>query len=99
LQGEVSSILDLNADGFLDLVGVSGGRATRWLGKGMAGYHWKVIRPRAQQQAGDQRINSFGVGGEIQVRSGLLVQTTLSEQLRLLEGVFEAVAAWLRPTR
>ena len=75
LQGEVSSILDLNADGFLDLVGVSGGRATRWLGKGMAGYHWKVIRPRAQQQAGDQRINSFGVGGEIQVRSGLLVQT------------------------
>ena len=47
----------------------------RWLGKGTAGYHWKVIRPRAQQKAGDQRINSFGVGGEIQVRSGLLVQT------------------------
>ena len=61
--------------GSLDLVGVSGGRAVRWLGKGTAGYHWKVIRPRAQQQAGDQRINSFGVGGEIQVRSGLLVQT------------------------
>jgi len=75
LQGEVSSALDLNADGFVDLVGVSGGRAVRWLGKGTAGYHWKVIRPRAQQQAGDQRINSFGVGGEIQVRSGLLVQT------------------------
>ena len=48
---------------------------TRWLGKGTAGYHWKVIRPRAQQNAGDQRINSFGVGGDIQVRSGLLVQT------------------------
>ena len=62
-------------DGFVDLVGVSGGRAVRWLGRGMAGYHWKVIRPRAQQQAGDQRINAFGVGGEIQVRSGLLVQT------------------------
>ena len=33
-----------------------------------------MIRPRAQQNAGDQRINSFGVGGEIEVRSGLLVQ-------------------------
>jgi tetratricopeptide (TPR) repeat protein len=74
-QGDVFSALDLNADGFLDLVGVSESRARRWLGKGTAGYHWKVIRPRAQQQAGDQRINAFGVGGDIQVRSGLLVQT------------------------
>jgi tetratricopeptide (TPR) repeat protein len=73
--GDVFSVADLNADGMLDLVGVTGGRPTRWLGKGMAGYHWKVIRPRAQQNAGDQRINSFGVVGDIQVRSGLLVQT------------------------
>ena len=75
LKGDVFSVLDLNGDGMLDFVGVSGGRATRWLGKGTAGYHWKVIRPRAQQNAGDQRINAFGVGGDIQVRSGLLVQT------------------------
>jgi tetratricopeptide (TPR) repeat protein len=74
-QGDVFSVFDMNGDGFLDLIGASGGRATRWLGKGTAGYHWKVIRPRAQQNAGDQRINAFGVGGEIQVRSGLLVQT------------------------
>jgi tetratricopeptide (TPR) repeat protein len=73
--GDVFSVADLNADGMLDLVGVTGGRPTRWLGKGTAGYHWKVIRPRAQQNAGDQRINSFGIGGDIQVRSGLLVQT------------------------
>ena len=32
-----------------------------------------MIRPRAQPTAGDQRINSFGVGGDIEVRSGLLV--------------------------
>jgi tetratricopeptide (TPR) repeat protein len=73
--GDVFSVADLNGDGMLDLVGVTGGRPTRWLGKGTAGYHWKVIRPRAQQNAGDQRINSFGIGGDIQVRSGLLVQT------------------------
>jgi tetratricopeptide (TPR) repeat protein len=74
-SGDVFSVADLNADGMLDLVGVAGGRPTRWFGRGTAGYHWKVIRPRAQQNAGDQRINSFGVGGDIQVRSGLLVQT------------------------
>jgi hypothetical protein len=32
------------------------------------------MRPRAQPTAGDQRINSFGVGGEIEIRSGLLRQ-------------------------
>src|SRR6185437_10962286 len=31
-------------------------------------------RPHAKQAAGDQRINPFGVGGEIEVRSSLLVQ-------------------------
>jgi hypothetical protein len=51
------------------------GRPTRWLGKGTAGYHWKVIRPRAQQNAGDQRINSFASAATSKVRSGLLVQT------------------------
>ena len=34
-----------------------------------------MIRPRGQATAGDQRINSFGVGGEISVRAGLTVQT------------------------
>ena len=41
---------------------------------GSKNYHWQIIRPRAKQATGDQRINSFGVGGEIEIRSGLLVQ-------------------------
>ena len=49
-------------------------QAVRLLNRGTQDYHWKVVRPRAQPTAGDQRINSFGVGGEIEVRSGLLVQ-------------------------
>jgi hypothetical protein len=72
--GEAFSVFDLNNDGFLDLVSVVDGEAVRLLGRGKAGYHWKVVRPRAQQNAGDQRINSFGVGGDLEVRSGLLVQ-------------------------
>jgi tetratricopeptide (TPR) repeat protein len=73
-EGEVFSVLDLNGDGHLDLIGTAARRVVRLLGHGAANYHWKTIRPRAQQNAGDQRINAFGVGGEIEVRSGLLVQ-------------------------
>ena len=36
-------------------------------------YQWKQIRPRAQA-LGDQRINSFGIGGEVEIRAGLLYQ-------------------------
>jgi tetratricopeptide (TPR) repeat protein len=75
-QTEVYAAFDRNADGRLDLAAVASDRAA-WMmgGGGSAAYHWKIIRPRAQQSAGDQRINSFGVGGQISVRSGLLVQT------------------------
>jgi hypothetical protein len=69
--------MDLTNDGRLDLVGIANGRATRFVARASAPYHWKVVRTRAQQNAGDQRINAFGVGGEITVRSGLLVQTQL----------------------
>jgi Tfp pilus assembly protein PilF len=72
--GEVVAVIDLNADGYLDLLTASGGGVARHLGRGTANYHWKVIRPRAQPAAGDQRINAFGIGGDIEVRSGLLVQ-------------------------
>jgi Tfp pilus assembly protein PilF len=74
---EVFSVEDLNGDGLLDLTGTAAGMPVRLTARGTAGYHWKVVRPRAQQNAGDQRINSFGIGGEIEVRSGLLVQKQL----------------------
>ena len=76
----IDSVVDVNGDGQLDLVGtvIDGQthlpRVVRLLGKGTKGYHWQVLRPQAQPTAGDQRINSFGVGGEIEVRSGLLTQ-------------------------
>jgi len=74
VDAEVSGIADLDNDGLLDLVGVADGAAVRLLSRSRAGYHWQIVRPRAQPTAGDQRINSFGIGGDIEIRSGLLTQ-------------------------
>lgn len=66
---------DLKSAGRLDLLGLSNdGQPLRAANHGSKNYHWQIIRPRAKQATGDQRINSFGVGGEIEIRSGLLVQ-------------------------
>lgn len=66
---------DLNADGRLDLVGLSAvGQALRSLTQSTKNYHWQVVRPHASQATGDQRINPFGVGGEMEIRSGLMLQ-------------------------
>ena len=66
---------DLHGDGRLDLLGLdSRGRAVDARNHGTKNYHWQTIRPRAHQATGDQRINPFGIGGEIEIRSALLLQ-------------------------
>jgi Tfp pilus assembly protein PilF len=66
---------DLSGDGKLDLLGLSSdGQPIKGINQSAKGYHWEVVRPHAKQAVGDQRINPFGVGGEIEIRSGLLVQ-------------------------
>jgi Tfp pilus assembly protein PilF len=71
----VFDIADLSSGGRLSLVGFdASGTAVQGASKGSKNYHWQVIRPHAVQAVGDQRINPFGVGGEIEIRSGLLVQ-------------------------
>jgi Tfp pilus assembly protein PilF len=71
----VFDIADLNGDGRLDLLGLSlTGQPQQAINRGSKTYQWQVLRPRARQATGDQRINSFGIGGEMEVRSGLLVQ-------------------------
>jgi hypothetical protein len=78
-----SSVADIDGDGRLDLIGFAAAddgwakRPTRALNRGSKNYHWQKVRPRAKQAVGDQRINSFGVGGEMEIRSGLLVQKQL----------------------
>jgi len=66
---------DLNGIGRLDLLGLtSDGQLVEAANRGSKKYHWQVVRPHAVQAVGDQRINPYGVGGEIEIRSGLLVQ-------------------------
>jgi len=66
---------DLQGNGRLDLLEISAdGQALEAANHGTRNYHWQTIRPRARQATGDQRINSFGIGGDIEIRSGLLVQ-------------------------
>ena len=66
---------DLSGNGHLDLLGLTqNGQPIVAANHGTKNYNWQVIRPRAHQATGDQRINSFGIGGEIEIRSGLLVQ-------------------------
>ena len=80
IEGHVLSVDHIMAgngetDGRLDLTGVArDGTISQWLSKGMADYHWQVLRPRAGQALGDQRINSFTIGGEVEIRAGLLYQ-------------------------
>ena len=65
---------DLNGDGRLDVLSISGGEPQVSINRGTKNYHWQVVRPHASQAVGDQRINPFGVGGEMEVRSGLMLQ-------------------------
>ena len=70
----VFDVADVNNDGRLDLLGLSDGRPVEGINTGTKNYHWQVVRPRATSAVGDQRINPFGVGGEMEIRSGMLVQ-------------------------
>jgi Tfp pilus assembly protein PilF len=71
----VFDVADLSGDGRLDLLGLSAaGQAQQALNQGSKTYQWQILRPRARQATGDQRINSFGIGGEMELRSGLMLQ-------------------------
>ena len=71
----VFDVADVNNDGRLDLLGISKDREPREaINSGSKNYHWQIVRPRAANAVGDQRINPFGVGGEMEIRSGMQVQ-------------------------
>ncbi len=65
---------DMNDDGRLDVAGLSGERPVTLTNHGAKSYRWQTIRTRASAAHGDQRINSYGIGGEVEVRAGLLAE-------------------------
>ena len=66
---------DLDEDGRVDLIGVDAdGRLAQASSTGTRPYHWQRVRVRAATATGDQRVNAFGLGGEIEVRTGLHAQ-------------------------
>jgi Flp pilus assembly protein TadD len=75
LPFECWALVDVNTDGRLDGIGLAANHtAVQFLNRGAKNYNWQAIRTRAASATGDQRINPFGIGGEIEIRSGLLTQ-------------------------
>jgi len=69
------ALADVKNNGHLALIGLApDGSAIAADSGGSKNYRWQTIRPRARQATGDQRVNPFGIGGEIEIRAGLLVQ-------------------------
>jgi len=68
------SIDDDGVSGRLSLVGLSSaGAPTLYKNAGTKNYHWQQIRLQSVSK-GDGKNNSFGVGGQISLRAGLLYE-------------------------
>ena len=78
LPGGITGVFDVDGNERLDLLGISDDLTPFQLkNSGTMNYFARSIRARASGLEGDQRINSFGIGGEMEVRSGLLYQKQL----------------------
>jgi Tfp pilus assembly protein PilF len=90
LPGSASALGDQNGDGRLDVLALdSSGQPAQLLNRGSKNYAWQLIRTRAAHATGDQRINSFGIGGEMEIRSDLLAQKQIIESPLLHFGLGE----------
>lgn len=78
LPGTIYSVFDVEGDDKLDLLGISEDLSPFYLKtETTKEYFARSIRAQASGTTGDQRINSFGIGGEAEIRSGLLYQKQL----------------------
>ncbi len=74
----VGAVADVNGNSRLDWLGLSDQNVPEeWINSGSDNYNGEIIRPRASNTLGDRRINSFGIGGILEARSGLIYQRQL----------------------
>ncbi len=82
LKPSVFAAVSLDDGGRLDLLGLSEtAQPVHLAGKGTKDYAWLTLLPRAttrEKASGDNRINSFALGSEVEARAGLLVQKQLT---------------------
>jgi hypothetical protein len=94
IDGHVFAASDIRGEGRLDLLALDAdGVPRRLTNLGALGYQSKTIRPRAARVQGDRRINPYGLGGEIELRTGLLFQKQLIDGPTVLFGLGENKAA------
>ena len=78
LPGGITALFDVDGNERLDILGIDENGTPFFLqNEGTKNYFARSIRARASGLEGDQRINSFGIGGEMEVRSGVLYQKQL----------------------
>jgi len=74
LDVKSASIDDDGVSGRLNLIGLSStGAPTLYKNTGTKNYHWQQIRLQSVSK-GDGKNNSFGIGGQISLRAGLLYE-------------------------
>lgn len=94
IRAKISSFSDINGDGKLDLIGIdSEGKPTVFQNNSTKNYHWQMLRPKAAKTEGDQRVNSFGIGGEMEIRAGLLAQKQIISSPQVHFGLGESETA------
>ncbi len=72
---EVFQLADVKDNGRMALLGITAeGQAREDINQGTKDYHWQTIRPRARRITGSQRVNTFGIGGTVEIRSELMTQ-------------------------
>lgn len=72
IELDLSGLADVDGDLRLDLFGLTtNSKAVVMNNSGSLNYNARILRPRASGGLGDKRINSFGIGGEIEARSGV----------------------------
>ncbi len=85
---------EMNSDGKIDLIGIDAEKKpTVFQNNSTKNYHWQILKPKAAKTEGDQRVNSFGIGGEMEIRSGLLAQKQLITSPQVHFGLGESESA------